>query len=392
MKKSILAISTLILLVLAWQIASSFSQPAGKVEVTADSPPEKGWKTETVLTGLEHPWSVVWLPDGSMLISERSGNIRRATNNKLQQEPVSGVPEVYAQGQGGLLDLALHPNFKQNHLLYFTYSAGTSSANATTLARAEFRENTLNNVEVLFQVPTKKQGAQHFGSRLLWLPDGTLLMTIGDGGNPPSSYEGELTRNLAPKKNFYFGKVLRLTEEGKAPNDNPFVNESGALPEVWSYGHRNAQGITIDPETKTVYSNEHGSRGGDELNIIERGKNYGWPEVTYSNEYWGPKISEVTSRADVQDPLIVWTPSKAPSGLAFYTGDIFPEWRGDLFSGALKYQHVRRIDLEQGKVVKQRTLDIGARVRDVRQGPDGYLYVLTDEADGKLLRIVPSKT
>jgi len=263
--------------------------------------------------------------------------------------------------------------------------------NRTALARGKLSEDKtrLTDVEVIFHNADWKSGGQHFGSRLVWLPDGTLLMSVGDGGNPPVSFRGENIRNQAQNPGTHFGTVLRLTEDGKAPPDNPFIGQPKAKPELYSYGHRNIQGMARHPSTGVVYANEHGSRGGDELNRIEPGNNYGWPEVTYSMEYWGPAISDKTQAPGVTDPLVVWTPSKAPSGLAVYTGSRFPDWQGDLFSGALKFEEIRRLDLEGGKIVAEQKLEIGARVRDVRMGPDGELYVLTDEDDGALLRIIP---
>jgi glucose/arabinose dehydrogenase len=224
---------------------------------------------------------------------------------------------------------------------------------------------------------------------MVWLPDKSLLLSVGDGGNPPLSFRGANIRNQAQDPSTHFGAVLRLKDDGRPHPDNPFARKSGARPEIWSIGHRNIQGMTRDPVSGRIWANEHGSRGGDELNVIEGGNNYGWPVVTYSNEYWGPRISEETSRPGIADPKLVWTPSKAPSGLTFCTSELYPQWRGNLFSGALKFQQIRRIQLNGTKIVGEEKLTIGERVRDVRQGPDGYLYVLTDEDDGALLRIVP---
>jgi glucose/arabinose dehydrogenase len=340
---------------------------------------------------LVHPWSIAWLPDGSALITERPGRLRLLRDGVLDPRRISGVPKVCTDcGQGGLLDVSLHPDFANNRLVYLTYAAGTSDANRTTLARGRLDDMRLTDVEVLFENADSKSGGQHFGSRIVWLPDGTLLLSIGDGGNPPVSFDGDDIRKQAQKLGTHFGKVLRLRDDGSAPPDNPFVNRPGAKPEIYSYGHRNIQGMAYDAASGRVWANEHGSRGGDELNLIEPGNNYGWPEVTYSMEYWGPPVSNETERLGITNPLVVWTPSKAPSGLAVYTGPEFPAWQGDLFSGALKFKQVHRLDLEGGRVVGEQKLSIGQRVRDVRQGPDGGLYVLTDEADGELLRIVPA--
>jgi glucose/arabinose dehydrogenase len=371
------------------------SAPAGSIEPTGtDLPDAAGWRLETVVRGLVHPWAIAWLPNGDALITERPGRLRLLRDGVLNPEPVAGLPDICGDcGQGGLLDVVLHPDFAQNRSVYLTFAEGDKDRNRTALARGRLdpQGKRLLDTEVIFRNAHWKSGGQHFGSRLVWLPDGTLLMSIGDGGNPPVSFGGDVIRKQAQNTGTHFGSVLRLTDAGKAAPGNPFAGEPGARPEIYSYGHRNIQGMARHPDTGRVYANEHGSRGGDELNLIAPGNNYGWPEVTYSNEYWGPRISDVTRRADVTDPLVVWTPSKAPSGLAAYTGERFPQWQGDLFSGALKFREVHRIDLEDGRIVGEEKLAIGERVRDVRMGPDGELYVLTDEDDGALLRIVPDQ-
>jgi len=376
---------------LAAAMLGGCSPQAGSIEPSADVPEATGWRAEVVTDGLVHPWAIAWLPDGSALITERPGRLRLLSDGKLDPKPITGVPKVCTNcGQGGLLDVSLHPDFANNRLIYLTYAAGTSEANRTTLARGRLDGMRLSDVEVIFENADSKSGGQHFGSRIVWLQDGTLLMSIGDGGNPPISFGGDDIRKQAQELGTHFGKVLRLHDDGSAPPDNPFVNRPGAKPEIYSYGHRNIQGMAYDPTSGRVWANEHGSRGGDELNLIEAGNNYGWPEVTYSMEYWGPPVSNETERPGVTDPVVVWTPSKAPSGLALYTGPEFPAWQGDLFSGALKFQQVRRLDLDGARVVGEQKFSIGQRVRDVRQGPDGGLYLLTDEADGELLRIVPT--
>ena len=371
------------------------SQAQGPVEPSGDVPTAAGWRAETVVGGLVHPWGIAWLPDGGALITERPGRLRLLdAEGQLVGEPITGVPAVYAGGQGGLLDVALHPEFESNRLVYLTFARGTEAANRTALARGRLSadDRRLEDVEIIFQNPDAKSGGQHFGSRLVWLPDGTLLMSIGDGGNPPTSFRGDVIRNQAQRLDTLFGKIVRLTDHGEPAPDNPFVNRAGAHPAIYSYGHRNVQGMVRDPRTDLVWANEHGSRGGDELNIIEPGANYGWPEVTYSMEYWGPRISDETSRPGVVQPKVVWTPSKAPSGLAVYTGPDFPDWQGDLFSGALKFKQVRRLDLDPSgrHIIGEQKLDIGRRIRAVSQAPEGGLYLLTDEADGALLRIVPA--
>jgi glucose/arabinose dehydrogenase len=372
------------------------SQAQGPVEPSGDVPAATGWRTEPVVGGLVHPWGIAWLPDGGALITERPGRLRLlSAEGRLAAEPLAGVPAVYAGGQGGLLDVALHPQFKTNRLVYLTLARGTEAANRTALARGRLSANDrgLEAVQIIFENPDVKRGGQHFGSRLVWLPDDTLLMSIGDGGNPPVSFRGDVIRKQAQRLDTLFGKVVRLDDDGRAAPDNPFANREGANPAIYSYGHRNIQGMVRDPRTGLVWANEHGSRGGDELNVITSGGNYGWPEVTYSMEYWGPRISNETSRPGTVQPKVVWTPSKAPSGLALYTGPDFPDWQGDLFSGALKFKQVRRLDLDATgrRIIGEKKLEIGKRVRAVSQGPDGGLYLLTDEPDGALLRILPSR-
>ena len=371
-------------------ITVSCTAQTGPAPISGDVPEAAGWRAEVVVDGLNHPWAIAWLPDGSALVTERAGRLRLIRDGKLDPKPIAGLPPVLATGQGGLLDIALHPDFADNRLIYLSFTTGTSDANRTALARGRLDGHALRDTEVIFRNADPKSGGQHFGSRIVWLPDKTLLLSVGDGGNPPTRFKGENIRNQAQNPGAHFGKVLRLKDDGTPAPDNPFLNRPGAKPEVWTLGHRNIQGMTRDPLSGRVWANEHGSRGGDELNIIEGGHNYGWPEVTYSIEYWGPRISDETSRPGITDPILVWTPSKAPSGLTFYTGDVYPGWKGNLFSGALKFREIRRIDLDGARVVGEEKLTIGQRVRDLRQGPDGYLYVLTDEDDGALLRILPT--
>jgi glucose/arabinose dehydrogenase len=350
----------------------------------------ENFRTTTILEGLERPWSMAWLPDGAMLITERPGRLRIARNGKLEPQEITGVPTVFAVGQGGLMDVSLHPNFAENRLIYLTYSHGNESANRTRVARATFDGSALQNLEIIFEVERAKSGGQHFGSRIVWLPDDTMLVAIGDGGNPPIQLDGNLIRQQAQNLNSHLGKVVRLNDDGSIPLDNPFVNSTDADSAVWSYGHRNIQGMTFDPANNRLWSTEHGARGGDELNLVKAGANYGWPEVTYSEEYTGGEISQERSRAGMVDPKLVWLSTVAPSGLAIYTSERYIQWQGDLFAGGLVSQDVRRIDLnEEGKVLGEESIPIGQRVRDVRQTPDGKLYVLTDEQNGQLITIEP---
>ena len=357
----------------------------------SDVPAERGFRAEALLRGLEHPWGMVWLPDGDILVTERPGRLRRVRDGQLASGAIGGVPEVFDSGQGGLLDVSLHPRFEQNRRVYFTYAHGNNIANRTRVASAVLKGNRLENWQVIFEVATNKFGGQHFGSRLLWLPDETLLVSIGDGGNPPVRLEGDWIRKQAQNRRSHLGKILRLKDDGSVPPDNPFVHSADVQPTIWSYGHRNVQGLAYDPLRSVVWASEHGALGGDELNLIQSGNNYGWPTVTFSREYFdGSKISPHTSKPGMVDPQVVWMTAIAPSGLVVYSGTQFKQWRGDLFVGGLKSQNIRRIDLnEAGQVVGQSALRIGQRVRDVRQGPDGLLYVLTDQSDGSLIRLEP---
>ncbi|WP_246564690.1 PQQ-dependent sugar dehydrogenase [Leptothoe spongobia] len=346
------------------------------------------YQVRAIASGLDHPWSMAWLPDGSLLITERPGSLSHWQNDQLI--PISGVPPVLAQGQGGLLDVAIHPQFAENRWVYFTYAAGNPNANHTQVARAQLEGNALSNWEIIFSVSPQKQGTQHFGSRLLWLPDGTLLISIGDGGNPPLELEGALIRQQAQKTDSNLGKVIRLNADGSVPVNNPVIAEQG-VSALWTYGHRNIQGLAYDAVNQQVWATEHGARGGDELNLLTSGKNYGWPLVSHSREYHVDRlVSQIQSQPGMVDPSIVWTPSIAPSGLAVYSGNTFPEWQGNLFAGALVNQEIRRIRVTpDGNAIETEAIPIGQRVRDIRQGPDGNLYVLTDEDNGQLLVIEP---
>lgn len=358
----------------------------GEVEAVED------FGTSTVVSGLEHPWGMAWLPDGSILVTERPGRLRLIRDGALVEEGIAGVPEVLDAGQGGLLDIAVHPDFAGNNLIYLTYAVGTPEANHTRIARAVLQDGALTGLEVIFEVEEAKPDTQHFGARLLWLPDGTLLASIGDGGNPPVELEGELIRLRSQEVSSAFGKILRLNDDGTVPADNPFVDGEGVAPYVWSYGHRNIQGMALDPASGALWVNEHGALAGDELNLIEPGANYGWPAATHSRDYAGAtEISPHTSLPGMTDPALVWMDTQAPSGLAVYSGEIFPDWQGRLLSGGLATGEIRLIGLDESNAVQEElSIPIGARVRDVRQGPDGYVYVLTDERDGGLLRIEPT--
>jgi len=343
-----------------------------------------GYKVTEVATGLDHPWSLAFLPDGGILVTERAGRLRLIRDGQLQAEPIAGVPEVHTGSQAGLFDIVLHPNFAENSIVYLTYAHGTNQANATRVARARFDGASLQDLKVIFEAAPLKDTNNHYGARMAFLPDGTFALTIGDG----FEYR-EAAQNLKSD----LGKIVRLNDDGSVPQDNPFVGRADARPEILSYGHRNEQGLAFDSETGRLYEHEHGPRGGDELNIIEPGRNYGWPIITYGMDYSGAYVSPYTERPGMEQPVVQWTPSIAPSGLAVYRGDKFPAWNGDLFVGALAFKHLRRVDIDEGGHVageEQLLTDRNERIRDVRASPDGYIYVTTDEAAGKVLKLEPA--
>lgn len=379
---------------IGWMAAAQASGPATAAPFISNDPPEiQGVRLAQVVGGLERPWGMAFLPDGSVLVTERPGRLRVIRDGALVREPVSGVPPVHAAGQGGLLDVALHPDFASNRTIYLTYAHGTSAANRTRLARAVFDGRSLRDVQVIFEVNREKPANAHFGSRIAFLPDGTLLLTVGDGGNPPNSLDGRFIREQAQNPMSHLGKILRLNADGSVPRDNPFLNTAGYAPEIWSVGHRNNQGLVVDPIRGAVWANEHGSSGGDELNRVRGGQNHGWPVASFSVEYQGgAQIGQGRMVAGLVDPVLVWQRTAAPSGLAVVTSDRYPGWRGDLVSGSLRSQDIRRVRLDaQGQVTAEEILRVNQRVRDVRQAPDGYIYVLTDAADGGLLRLEPTR-
>lgn len=335
----------------------------------------------TVTGGLEHPWGLAFLPDGRMLVTERAGRMRIILPNGKTSRPLIGLPKIAVVGQGGLLDVALHPKYEKNGLVYFSFSEAGPEGQGTAVGRGRLVGNELTGVEVIFRQKPKLSGGFHFGSRLVFAPDGTLYISMGDRGR----------MDMAQNTGNHQGTIARVNDDGSIPKDNPFLNRSDVLPEIYSYGHRNVQGMALNPGTGVVWAQEHGPKGGDEVNILKSGANYGWPQITYGINYDGSIISELTHKDGMEQPVLHWTPSIAPSGMAFYEGNRFPHWQGDLFVGALKDRHLRRIDLDGGKVVGQEVLLkwLGERIRDVRAGPDGLLYVLTDARDGKLIRIEP---
>ncbi len=335
-----------------------------------------------VARGLRNPWSLAFLPNGDMLISERAGRLRIVRGGQLDPAPIAGVPKVKAGGQGGLLDVIVDPDFAENQRIYLSYSGGTGSGAGTEVVRARLDDGTLSDAQLLFTAEPKTRGGRHFGSRLVIDRDGYLYISLGDRGDHMDEAQN-------PKN--HLGSIIRLNRDGSVPDDNPFTGSGDAKPEIWSYGHRNVQGMAIHPSSGAIWAHEHGPRGGDEVNIIRRGANYGWPAITYGIDYSGAIISDKTEAPGMEQPVVYWVPSIAPSGMAFYDGDRFPEWRGDLFVGALRGQHLRRLEMDGENVVDQELLlaDLGERIRDVRSGPDGFLYVLTDSPRGRLLRLEP---
>jgi glucose/arabinose dehydrogenase len=345
----------------------------------------RGYEVAEIAKGLDHPWSMAFLADGSILVTERVGRLRLIKDGVLLPQPIAGVPAVHTGSQAGLFDIVLHPNFAQNHLIYLTYAAGTKAANGTRVARARFDGGALRDLQVIFAAMPLKDTDNHYGGRMAFLPDGTFALTLGEGFEYRERAQ-DLTSDL--------GKIVRLNEDGSVPRDNPFVGDASVRAEIYTWGHRNPQGLIFDAQSGRLYETEHGPRGGDELNIIVAHRNYGWPVITYGMDYSGAYVSPYTERAGLEQPVIYWTPSIAPSGLAMYRGDKFPAWRGDLFVGALAFRHLRRVHLDaSGEVAAQEELlnDLHWRIRDVRAPPDGYLYVCTDEDDGRVLRLAPPR-
>lgn len=338
-------------------------------------------KVVTVAQGLVRPWALAWLPDGRMLVTERPGRLRLVSPGGEVSSPVPGLPDINDSGQGGLLDVLVDPGFAENRVIYLSYSEPGPDGSGTAVARAELREDRLEKTKVIFRQFPKVDSRLHFGSRLALAPDGTLFITIGERGQ----------REMAQDPSVNRGQVIRIHTDGRVPDDNPFVGRAGHRPEIWSYGHRNPQGAAIHPETGALWIHEHGAAGGDEINIPKRGGNHGWPVIAYGTHYSGARIGIGQSAPGMEQPIHYWDPSIAPSGMAFYTGDVFRKWRGSLLVGALKYRLVARLTLEGDKVLRQEALvaDIGERIRDVRQGPDGYVYLLTDSHNGRVIRLEP---
>ncbi|MFD1331958.1 PQQ-dependent sugar dehydrogenase [Methylopila musalis] len=349
---------------------------------------KQAFTVETVAEGLERPWGLAFLPDGRMLVTEKAGKLRLVSPDGKVAPPVTGLPRVDARGQGGLLDVAVAPDFGKTRLVYFTFSeAGENGVNGTALGRGRLADNAarLEDVSVIWRQAPKYASTLHFGSRIVFGPDGTLFVGVGERSNPEFRVKAQALDET-------LGKVVRLDMDGKPAKGNPFEGRDDAKPEIWSYGHRNIQGAAINPADQTLWVVEHGPRGGDELNRIAPGKNYGWPVITYGVEYSGGPIGDGPSKPGMEQPAHYWVPSIGTSGLAFYTGDALPGWKGSVFVGGLAIPSLTRLELADGKVTKEERLleDVGERIRDVRQGPDGLIYLLTDNPEGRVLRLKPA--
>jgi len=342
---------------------------------------------ETFARGLDHPWGLAFLPDGRLLVTERPGRMRLVDRAGRLSAPIAGVPKVFATGQGGLLDVALDREFARNDTIYFCYAEPAEGGGRTSMARARLMAEAqprLEDLTVIFRQQGPLSRSNHWGCRIVQMPDGTLFLTTGDHFT---------FRDEAQNLGNHLGKIIRIRPDGSAPPDNPFIGRAGARPEIWSFGHRNAQGAAINPASEKYWIHEHGARGGDEINIPQAGKNYGWPVITWGVDYSGAKIGIGTHKAGMEQPIYYWNPSIAPSGMAFYTGDLFPGWRGNLFVGALAGRMLVRLELDGEKVVREERLlrELGERIRDVRSGPDGALWLLTDSGNGHILRVKPAR-
>ena len=355
-----------------------------------------GFRVVTVADGLANPWSIAWLPNGDMLVTERAGRLRIVRDGKLLPDPVPGVPTVRARGQGGLLEVRLHPDFATNHLLYLSFAKPNDDGSLATTAvvRGRLEGDLLVDVQEIFEAKAWASGNVHFAGRMVFDREGYLYLSVGDRGESPNLMADHPAQSLGQHQ----GKILRLHDDGRAPADNPFVGRSGAKPEIWSYGQRNPQGLAVHPVTGEVWENEHGPRGGDEVNLIRKGANYGWPVVSYGINYDGSIYTRERRRAEIESPRWSWVPSIAPSGMAFYTGDRFPWWRGSLFVGGLVGEQLARLTLEDERVVGEETLLPGVlgRIRDVRQGPDGFIYLAIDNRSGErmapVVRLEPAES
>ncbi|WP_372996769.1 PQQ-dependent sugar dehydrogenase [Marinobacter sp.] len=345
--------------------------------------PSSDYTVETLASGLEHPWSLAFLPDGGALVTERAGRLRHISGDgQLAGEAITGVPPVFNDAQAGLFDVLLSPDFETSQQVFLAYACGSASANHLCVARGKLQGMALVDVVEIFRAEPAKRGSAHYGGRMAWLPDGTLIVTLGDGFD---------YREQAQDLSSHLGKIVRLNPDGTAPADNPYVGREGVLPEIYSYGHRNVQGLFYDSVEGVLIAHEHGPRGGDEINIIEPGKNYGWPVITHGVDYTGAMVTPFVEKEGMEQPVLHWTPSIAPSGMTRYRGHLFPGWQGNLLVGALADKSVHRVTLDGRQAIDAETMfeGLGERIRDVDTGPDGAVYLLTDSADGRVLRILP---
>jgi glucose/arabinose dehydrogenase len=374
------ALAVAILLAASFLIATgtrgqeqAFGSSAGELEV------------RTIARGLANPWALAFLPDGKMLVTERPGSMRVVTAEGQISAPLKGVPEVWASGQGGLLDTVVDKAFAQNKTIYFCFAERTGGGGRTTVARAKLNDGNgrLDDVKIIFRQQGPLSSGNHYGCRIAQAEDGNLFVALGDHFTH---------RDQAQNLGNHLGKLIRIAPDGSVPSGNPFAGRTGAKPEIWSYGHRNVQALAINPASGDPWEIEHGPRGGDELNLIGKGKNYGWPVIGYGIDYSGAKIHDATARDGMEQPLKYWVPSIAPSGMAFYTGKLFPKWNGSLFTGALRGTMLVRLTLNGNAVTSEERLleNLHERIRDVRQGPDGALWLLTDSSNGRVLRVAPA--
>lgn len=358
-------------------IGAANAQPVAGSTITTQ---KQKFVLQSVTTELQRPWGMAFLPDGRILVTELAGEIRIIKDDKLLDEKISGVPEVFNNGQGGLLDIQLHPDYAKNGWIYITYAKpdGTKGG-GTTVIRAKLKGNTLTNIEQLFNAQPSSPSGAHFGSRIVFDGNGYIFFSCGERGKMENAQD--LTNHL--------GKIMRLHDDGRVPTDNPFVNTAGAKPEIWSYGHRNPQGLYYDKTTGTLWDDEHGPKGGDELNKVEKGKNYGWPVITYGIGYDDKPLTDITKKDGMEQPVRYWVPSIAPCGMTMVTGNKYPNWKGNFLVGALSFQLVARVEVVDGKfVAEERFLEKIGRVRTVVQSPDGYIYVAT-ENPGKIYKLMP---
>jgi len=373
--------------IFAATIFTPLTVAADNLEFTSS---KANFTTEVLIEDLSHPWGMVFLNDSDMLITERTGNLRKVVNWELQDDEVQGLPNIREIGQGGLLGITLHPDFKLNKLVYLSYSGKEKSLYGTEVLRGTLNNNRLEDIEVIFKAQPKQNRGHHFGSRLVFADDGTLFISLGDRGASPSQGRGHPAQQL----NNHIGSLIRINDDGTVPQDNPYLGNAGARNEIYTIGNRNMQGMAINPQTREIWTHEHGPQGGDEINIMQAGVNYGWPVITYGVNYGrGTKIGEGTHDRYMEQPIYKWVPSIAPSGMMFYSGDQFPGWKGNLFVGSLKFGNLVRLELNGENIVDEERLlnfEFG-RIRDVVQGPDGLIYLLTDSSNGKLLRISPVK-